>query len=148
LSSGGSVYQSPELNFRIDVHDILKDRKTGMPTKSPARIGVTTRIVELSRKYFLPLTVPGRFCTTTHELGHGFINNKMESEFEADRNSLDISLGLGYPRSAVKKFWYDLLMTNHPTEENLKRYNKISDYVDNFGQNEASDEYYYKDEPK
>lgn len=147
LSSGGSTYQSKNLNFRIDVHDVLKHRTTGQHSKSPARIGVQTKVIEVARKYFLDFSVPERFCILAHELGHGFLNVKMESEFEADRNALDICLGLGYPRSAIKKVFIKVFMDTQ-TEGNLKRWQLIKDYVDNFAKGDINDDYYYSNEKK
>jgi len=155
LSSRGSAFQSKGTGlFRIDVHDVLIHRignMAGKDSRSPARIGRDTKIMEIARKYFIGYTIPERFCILAHEFGHGFLNKKAESEFEADRASLDICLGLGYPRSAIKKVYIKVFTdtpNGHPTESNLKRWQLIKDYVDNFAKGDVYEDYYYSQEKR
>lgn len=150
LSSRGSVFASRKSNFRIDIHEILIYRSgklAGKQTTSPARIGVQTKIIEVANKYYRSYSIPEKFCILTHEFGHGYLNNKVENEFEADRNALNICLGLGYPRSAIKKVWIKIFL-NAQTEENLKRWYMIRDYIDNFAKGDIYDDYYYSEEKR
>ena len=150
LSSRGSCFLSRKGNFRIDVHDVLIYRggkMAGKVSKSPARIGADTKITEVAKSHFINYSIPERATILFHELGHGYLNHDSQSEFEADRNALDIALGLGYPRSAIKKIFAKVFYSS-PTEGNLKRWEMIKSYIDNFAKGDLSDDYYYKEETR
>lgn len=147
IDTTGSVYQSDGLNYRIEIQKSLINTKTNQISKSPARIGVSNKIIEIANVYFINYTIPERFCILAHEFGHGYLNSKVESEFEADRNDLKLCLGLGYPRSEIKKVFIKVFL-NSPTDGNFKRWELIKDYINNFAKDDITDEYYYNHESK
>lgn len=146
FSSNGTAIQSKNLNFRVDIHKQLVNRKTGKVSTTPARL-VDLSIIELASDYYVNYTVPERFVILCHEFAHGWLNRKAASEFEADKNALDICLGLGYPRSAIKKVFFSIFK-NAPTAENKQRWDMICDYIDNFAKADVTDDYYYSKETK
>lgn len=133
LSAGGSVYGStPSYHIRLDYHDSLRDRQTGKDLgMSPARIGAQTKIIEVSQKAFLPMTVQQRMAILMHEYGHGFLNKNMVSETESDLNALKVLIGLGYSRSEVAKVFLKVF-DQYNTPANAQRWQIIKDFISNY----------------
>jgi hypothetical protein len=59
-----------------------------------------------------------------HEFSHFYVNKNMEDEVEADRNSLILYMGLGYPRIDAYNVYLDVF-ENTPSELNKERYEEL-----------------------
>ena len=77
------------------------------------------------------MTVPNRMAILLHEFSHYYLNDNMDDEIEADLNGLLIYLGLGYPRIEAFEVFTKTFM-NAPTEDNMVRFDKIKNFIDNF----------------
>ncbi|MBM3201800.1 MAG: hypothetical protein FJZ56_05275 [Chlamydiae bacterium] len=127
LSSG--TYASDDKKFIIKYLPIIEDG--GVEQTTPARIDVDSGIIEISKRQFLDYTVPNRIAILLHEFSHVYVNDNLDDEVEADLNALLIYLGLGYPRIEAFEVFAKTFL-NAPTEENKIRYDKISNFIDNF----------------
>ena len=65
-----------------------------------------------------------RIAILLHEFAHFYLNEVMEDEVEADRNSLILYMGMGYPRIDAYNVYLDVFEET-PTEQNLERYNAL-----------------------
>jgi hypothetical protein len=97
-------YYSDNRNFMIRLlPEIREDPKT------PSRIHTETGVIEVSKKWFDGMTVPGRMAILQHEFAHNNLNNSYknnnETEKEADENALQIYLALGYPKVEWMYAW-------------------------------------------
>jgi len=131
LSAGKSVYISDNNRFRIDYVDIIRDRETGKPKNTPARISQTTGIIEISKFHFQKYTVPMRMAILLHEFAHFYLNKDKRNETEADLNALMIYLGLGYPRIEAHHAFLKVFI-NSPSDQNVKRHQVLTSFIDNF----------------
>lgn len=115
--------------FTIDYLQTIT--QNGKELTTPARIGIQSGIIQVSRAKFLRMTVPMRMAIMLHEYSHFYVNDKMESETEADLNALLVYLGLGYPRIEA---YIAFLKTfeNAPSESNRRRYDKINKFINDF----------------
>lgn len=130
-SAGWSVYKSDDGKYRIDYLDVIKDKKSGRPLKTPSRINAESGIIEVSKKHFQNYTVPMRMAILLHEYAHVFMNKVPADEVEADLNALWIYMAMGYPTiEAHQAFLYVFKTT--PTGLNGQRYKKIKQFIDNF----------------
>lgn len=127
LSSGN--YASDDKKFVIKYLPIIEDGGTEQTT--PARIDVDSGIIEISKRQFLDYTIPNRMAILLHEFSHVYVNDNLDDEVEADLNALLIYLGLGYPRIEAFEVFAKTFM-NAPTEQNKMRYDKITNFIDNF----------------
>ena len=96
----------------------------GVSLNTPARISQKTGLIEVSKKDFLRYTMPMRLAILLHEFAHFFVNKNMEDEVEADKNSLILYMGLGYPRIDAYNVYLDVF-ENTPTELNKERYEAL-----------------------
>lgn len=131
LSAGNSVYISDDNRFRIDYVDIIRDRVSGKPKSTPARISQSTGVIEISKHLFKTYTIPMRMAILLHEFSHFYINKNAKDEVEADLNALLIYLGLGYPRIEAHYAFLKVFI-NAPSDQNLVRHKKLSAFIDNF----------------
>jgi len=144
LSAGNRrphIYRSDDAKYHIDYYNVIRDRKSGQPTSTPARIGHTTGIIEVSKRDFVNYTVPMRMIILLHEFSHKHLNNKIgkpiEYETGADINALNIYLSLGY--SPLEAHYAFLKVFNHANnEDNRKRYLIIQDFIDKFTKGELN----------
>ncbi len=83
-------FRSKKRNFEI----IYVDRIEGINT--PSRIHATKNYIEVSREYFINMTIPSRLNILFHEFSHNYLNIDPESETEADNNGLNLYLSLGH----------------------------------------------------
>jgi len=147
LSSGGSVYGSvPTYYIRVDMHDHLINRQTRqLEEGSPARIGIETKIIEVSKEVLGKYTVQQRMSVFMHEYGHGYLNSKMADESEADMNAIKILISLGYSRVEIAKVFLSVF-DKYQTKDNKNRWLLIKDYIAHYDLKNLSynDENYYK----
>ena len=119
----------PNRNYYSDdeVYEIKYLRsisENGKSLETPARISQKTGLIEVDRQYFLSYTIPMRIAILLHEFAHFYLNEVMEDEVEADRNSLILYMGMGYPRIDAYNVYLDVFEET-PTEQNLERYNAL-----------------------
>jgi len=130
-----SIYRSADGKFQIDYFDQIFDRKTGAVLTTPARIGHSTGVIEVSKKDFAKYTVPMRMIILLHEYAHKYLNPEINMpiayETGADINALNIYLSLGYsPTEAHYAFLNVFEDANN--SGNTKRYKIINDFIDKF----------------
>lgn len=121
-------------NFYIKYLPVIID-EYGEELTTPARIS-ESGIIEVSQKYFIGYTVPGRVATLLHEYSHIFANENPDDESEADINGLIIYLGLGYPRVEAGEVWCQIF-EGYDTPENTQRLNIMFDFIENFENNDT-----------
>ena len=130
-----SIYRSKNGKFQIDYFNQIFDRKTGEVLTTPARIGHSTGIIEVSKKDFIKYTVPMRMIILLHEYSHKYKNPQLNKpigyETGADINALSMYLALGYsPAEAHYAFLHVFKDANN--EGNAKRYKIINDFIKKF----------------
>jgi hypothetical protein len=138
LSSGINnphTYRSNDYKFTIDYYDIIKDKASGKYLTTPARVGHTSGIIEVSKKHFVKYTVPMRMIILLHEFAHKFLNptigRPISYETGADIQGLNIYLSLGFSEiEAHQAFLYVFKDANNA--ENHKRYKIINDFITKF----------------
>lgn len=131
----GRIFKTGDSQFTIKYYPIIKDVMTGRPMSTPARIGHSSGIIDISQKRFVPYTIPMRFCIECHEFSHKYRNPKMglpiENETGADINGLYIYLGLGFSKiDAI--YVYANVFLKAQTPGNINRMRKIMDYIQRF----------------
>lgn len=132
LSAQNSVYISADGRFRIDYKDVIRDDK-GNELRTPARVHSKTKVIEISRKYYLAYTVPGRRAINLHEFAHVYQNSNPADEFEADKNAIMIYLGTGNPTIEAYNVFCKIFK-NSPSDLNVRRYNELNKFIRNFNQ--------------
>ncbi len=154
LSAGmspGSVYRSENRNFRIDYLDAITDRRIEIPksflTKNPAdqnipipnpgygkeestpaRISRDRGIVEWSKPKCVPMAIPFRCCINFHEMSHFYINYDPRNEFEADKNGMNLAVGLGYGFLDICDGFMGVF-ENSPSDQNVDRTEQVKQYM-------------------
>ncbi len=131
INDPDDLYCSDKSFFFIRYLPIIRDYKTGEEVVTPCRIDVETGLIEVSQKYFINYSVPGRIATLLHEFSHPFINKDPDDETEADLNGLIIYLGLGYPRIEAIYVWCQVFEQTD-TEENMERLSYIKKFIEDF----------------
>lgn len=131
ISAENSIYRSPDGKFRIDYKDVIRD-DSGNPLKTPARVNSKTKVIEISKKYYIRLTVPARKWTNYHEFAHVWLNKNPSDELEADKNAIMIYLGTGNPVIEAYNGIYNIFK-NTPSNQNKARYEALDKYIKNFG---------------
>lgn len=124
-------YTSDDGLFNIEFYDSIPN------TQTPARIRANDGHIELSASKIVPTTVYERFATLLHEYCHVYKNNNPADEEEADKNSLFVFLGLGYPRYEAYKCWLGTFARarngaklSEPHKQRLEQIKKIIDTFD------------------
>lgn len=138
LSAGkdkAGIYRSENSKFCIDYYDKIKDRRTGKTLSTPARVGHTTGIIEISKDDFVKYTVPMRMIILLHEFSHKWMNKlsnrEINDEVAADINALNIYLSLGYP-SIEAEYAFLKVFKDANNEFNHKRYKILDDFIKKF----------------
>lgn len=136
-----STYKSNDGLFQIDYYDQILDKQTGIALTTPARIGHSTGLIEVSKKHFRQYTVPMRIVILLHEYSHKYLNpmvgKSIGDETGADLNALYVYLGNGYPDlEAHQAFLY--VFKNANNEENAKRYKIIDNFITRFTRGEIT----------
>ncbi len=132
LSARSSVYMSPCGRFKIDYKDVIRDDK-GKELRTPARINAKTGLIEISKKYYIHYTVPGRKAINWHEFSHVFRNTNKADEMEADKNAIMIYLGTGNPTVEAYNVFLKVFK-NSPHALNRKRYDELNKFIRSFSQ--------------
>jgi len=129
------IYRSDDGKFEINYYDIIRDKRSGKPLTTPARVGHQTGIIEVSKKKFLSYTVPARLVILLHEFAHKHlnpkINRKIDYETGADIQALYIYLGKGWSPMESHKAFLEVF-ENAKSNENHKRYKIIRDFIDKY----------------
>lgn len=131
LTSG--TYRTRDGQFTIEYLPTIK-RKNGTESSTPARIGVDSGIIQVSRAKFVPMTIPMRMAILLHEYSHFYVNDRMDDEVEADLNGLLVYLGLGYPRIEAYEAFLKTF-DNAPTQMNKERYDIINRFIQDYEKN-------------
>jgi hypothetical protein len=140
LSSGvrkPAIYRSNDAKFEIDYYDQIRDRKTGKPVNTPARIGHKSGIIEVSKKDFIKYTVPMRMIILLHEYSHkwknGDIGRPIEDETAADINALSMYLSMGFSEVEAQKAFLTVFKgANNAANE--RRMKILSKFVKDFNE--------------
>jgi len=121
LETGMSYYSDDEV-YLINYLSQITENGEVQPT--PARISQVDGRIEVSKADFMRYTIPMRMAILLHEFSHFYLNEDMSNEEEADRNSLILYIGMGYPRIDAYNVYLDVF-ENSPTEGNKDRYDKL-----------------------
>lgn len=121
-----------ERMFKLYYQPTLIDYKTGTESVTPARVELTTKEFEVSKKKFIDFTVPERMCILCHEYSHHHLNVRMKDELEADLNGLTIYLALGYPPIEAIETYYSTFMSADTDENAFHRLPHIENFIDGF----------------
>lgn len=138
LTSGDKkphMYRSDDGKFTIDYYDMIYDKVEKKVLSTPARIGHTSGIIEVSSVKFKDYTVPMRLVILMHEFAHKYLNPKSKKpigyETGADIHGLYIYLGKGWsPIEAHRAFLR--VFENSKSKANHKRYKILRDFIDKF----------------
>lgn len=138
LSAGNKkphIYRSDDGKFTIDYYNVIYDRTSNKRLSTPARVGHTSGIIEVSKAKFMEYTVPMRLVILLHEYAHKYlnpkINRRIDYETGADIQALYIYLGKGWsPLEAHKSFLKVFKSANN--KSNHKRYKIIRDFIDKY----------------
>jgi hypothetical protein len=128
LTAGETKYYSDDDVYTIVYRDVIKDGGEYVPT--PARINQADGTMEVSKKHFDKYSIPMRMAILLHEFAHFYLNDVMTDEIEADRNSLNIYMGLGYPRIDAYNVYLDVF-EHSPSELNVDRYEALNRLIRN-----------------
>jgi hypothetical protein len=130
-----SIYRSDCGKFCIDYYKKIRNRKTGQYVSTPARIGHSTGIIEISKSDFDKYTIPMRMAILLHEFSHKYMNPKIgreiSDEVSADVNALNIYLSLGYPHIEAQ-YAFLKVFKGANNEFNKKRYLILDDFIKKF----------------
>lgn len=130
-SRKGDVYRSNNGKYRIDYYDIIRSYQTGVRIPTPARISQKNGRIEVSAEQFRKFTIPMRMAILLHEYSHFYLNTNPSSEIQADLNSLNIYLKLGYPKIDVYNVFLNVFKTA-PSQRNKKRFQKLDAFIKRF----------------
>jgi len=122
LETEQKYHSNDEMFTILYVNQITED---GRVEKTPARISQSSGLIEVSKADFLRYTIPMRMAILLHEFSHYYLNDNMEDEIEADKNSLEIYMALGYPRIDAYNVFLDVF-ENSPSELNMDRYKALN----------------------
>lgn len=120
-------------NYKILYLPVLRN-EDGSISKTPCRINSQNGVMEVSSQYFREFTVFMRFALLLHEFCHFFVNKTPENEFEADKNSLFIYLGLGAPRFEAFQAWATTFdgSSNNVLNGHKRRLAQIESIINNY----------------
>lgn len=139
----GRIFQTKGGKYNIKYFPKIVDFKTGQVLNTPARIGHTTGIIEVSQASMLKYTIAQRMVILLHEFSHKYKNPKqgrsISDETGADLNALYLYLGVGFSKvDAIFVFANVFLKAQTPS--NLDRMRKIMEYIKRFENGEFADE--------
>lgn len=130
-----TLFQSSDELYKIKYFHVIKDVVSDRPMTTPARIGHSTGIIEVSKAKFDNYTIPMRMIILLHEFSHKYKNPKMGldigNETGADINGLYIYLSLGFSKIDAIYVFANVFFKAQ-TEQNRKRMRVISDYIKKF----------------
>jgi hypothetical protein len=110
--SNPGTYYSANKKFRIDYFADIEENNT-----TPSRIHKSSGIIEVSKKWFDGMTIPGRMAILMHEFAHNhmqndYITDNEEIEKQADENALQLYIGVGYPKVEWEYAWLHIFRNN------------------------------------
>jgi hypothetical protein len=110
--TGPGNYYSKNKKFLIRYLPVIDD-----VNDTPSRIHKYEGYIEVSKKWFDGMTIPGRMAILTHEFAHNHLEDERitddhEIEKEADDNALQIYKALGYPRVEWMYAWAHIFKDN------------------------------------
>lgn len=123
------LYKDKNNLFVIDYMYRLKNR--GVEVATPARIGVTNNVIQISKKQFKNMSIPDRFLILMHEYSHNYINKNPDNEREADKWAEIIYFSLGFPIFNGVDILYRILGNSKLSENRLKQ---VYDYANFYGE--------------
>ena len=134
-NENGRIFQTKGGTFNIKYFPKIVDFRTGKVLSTPARIGHSTGIIEVSQFSMLKYTIPQRLVILLHEFSHKYKNPKqgrpISDEVGADLNALYLYLGFGFSKvDAIFVFANVFLKAQTPS--NLDRMKKIMEYIKRF----------------
>ncbi len=100
---------------------------------TPMRVSEDDGLIEASEAQVSMMTVPMRMALFLHEFSHFWMNEKMDSEIEADIRALHLYLSLGYPFVEARDAFIETFAGNK-TAENELRAQIIEVYIQEFQQ--------------
>ena len=134
-----TVLRSNDGKFSIDYYKKIRNRQTGAFVSTPARVGHSSGIVDISQEDFVKYTIPMRMVILLHEFSHKYMNPKLgraiNDEVSADINALNIYLSLGYP-DIEAEYAFLKVFRGANNEFNHKRYLILNDFIKKFAQGE------------
>ncbi len=133
IAPQSSIYKSPDGKFQIDYVDVIRDDASGKELRTPARVNSRTGVIQISKKYYIGYTVPGRKAINLHEFCHINVNINKADELEADRNAIMIYLGMGNPTVEAYNVFLKVFK-NTPSGLNKKRYDEINKLIRTFAE--------------
>ena len=144
LSAGDkkpSIYRSDDAKYTIDYYDKIRDKKTGKVVSTPARIGHTTGIIEVSKHDFMQYTVPMRMVILLHEYAHKYKNPKIgkqiSDEVAADINALSMYLSEGFSEVEAHRAFLTVFKGSD-NAQNTRRYLILKDFIAKFNNGEMN----------
>lgn len=135
-------YTSNDEKYKIRFVDRIRDRKTGRALSTPFRIGSESGIIEVSKSDINNMTVSGRMILSLHEYAHVYINQKKESEEDADKNAWMIYMAQGYSVIEGLRTWAQVF-GNRDTEQNRGRFERMKKYIADFQAGKIADKNIY-----
>ena len=132
LKPDGNLRRSPSGKFKFVLFDKLRSHK-GDLINSPCMVGKKTGTIEISKDYFMKMTIAQRMAVLCHEYGH-FYKNPLNgydigNEYGADLNGMTVFLGSGFGLSeyinAFKK-----VFNGAKTNLNRKRYSVMKGFAE------------------
>lgn len=99
LKPDGKLRRSPSGRFKFVLFDKLRSHK-GELINSPCMVGKKTGTIEISKDYFMRMSLAQRMAVLCHEYGH-FYKNPLSgydigNEYGADLNGMTVFIGSGY----------------------------------------------------
>ena len=101
------IYESRNKNFVINLYDDIPGNKS-----TPSRVHMGDGVIDVSKKWFDNMTIPGRKAILTHEFAHKYLNderinkeNNDAIEQDADNEALKLYLALGNPKFEWMYAW-------------------------------------------
>ena len=121
-----AVYSSDDDMYNITLQNKLYE--DGEVANTPARISKNDGMIEVAKFDFERYTLPMRMAILLHEFAHFYLNTNMTDEKEADDLSLQLYLGMGYPRIDAYNVYLDVFK-NAPSDLNRERYMQLKDII-------------------
>lgn len=138
-SNSGRFFTTPDKEFKIRYFPIISDN--GRVSSTPARIGHSSGIIEISKAHFDKYTIPMRMAILLHEFAHKYLNPKsnlpISDEVGADINALYIYLGMGYSKVDAIYVFINVFLKAQ-SDGNMNRMRKIMNYIAKFEKGEIA----------
>jgi len=138
-TSSGRFFTTPDKEFKIRYFPIISDN--GRISSTPARIGHSSGIIEVSKSHFDKYTIPMRMAILLHEYAHKYLNPKsnlpISDEVGADLNALYIYLGLGYSKVDTIYVFVNVFLKAQ-SDGNMNRIRKIMNYIAKYERGEIA----------